>query len=147
MDEGKSTAIRDILSRKLAIACQITQRRYASCTATFVMSVGDRRWMLCDCSTICFYPIRRWNSSRSYSKSHITPHMPVSSMVLGCGGNLYFERWKTHGHNHQFCQSGQSRSRSWQITQSPIARTWESALKQCTVMVIVEDRSATLKTV
>ena len=46
----------------------------------------------------------------------------------------------THGQS----QSGQSRSRSWPITQCPIARTWESAPKQCAVMAIVEDRDRRL---
>ena len=30
----------------------------------------------------------------------------------------------THGHTHQFSHSGQSRSRSWSITQYPITQTW-----------------------
>ena len=53
----------------------------------------------------------------------------------------------THGHTHQFSQSGQSRSRCWPITQCPIARTWESAPKQWAVMAIVEGRSPTFETV
>ena len=53
----------------------------------------------------------------------------------------------THGHIHQFGQSGQSRPRCWSITQCPIARTWESAPKQCTVMAIVEDKSPTFETI
>ena len=53
----------------------------------------------------------------------------------------------THGHTHQFSQSDYSRSRSWPITQCPIARTWESAPKQWAVMAIVEGRSPTFETV
>ena len=53
----------------------------------------------------------------------------------------------THGHTHQFSQSGQSRSRSWPITQCPIAWTWESTPKQWAVMAIIEDRSPTFETV
>ena len=29
---------------------------------------------------------------------HVTPHLPVSSMVLGCEENLYFERWNSRTH-------------------------------------------------
>ena len=53
----------------------------------------------------------------------------------------------THGHIHQLRQSGQSRSRSWPITQCHIARAWESAPKHCAVMAIVEDGSPTFETV
>ena len=48
-----------------------------------------------------------------------------------------------HGHTHQFGQSGQSRSRSWPITQW----TWESAPKQCTVIAIVEEKLQTFETI
>ena len=37
---------------------------------------------------------------------HITPHLPVSSRVLGCEENLYFKCW-IHRHTHQ---SGPGRS-------------------------------------
>ena len=59
----------------------------------------------------------------------ITPHLPVSSRVLGWE-EICISNDGTHGHTHQFNQSGQSRSRSWPITECPIARTWESAQKR-----------------
>ena len=75
--------------------------------------------------------------------SHTCPWVPGFAGVR----KICISNAGTHGHTHQFSQSGQSRSRSWPVTQCPIARTWESAPKQCAVVAIVEDGSPTFETV
>ena len=85
-------------------------------------------------------------SGGSVYTGSLIPHLPVSSRVLGCEENLYFECWNSWPH-HWFSQSGESRSHSWPITQCPITWTWESTPKQCSVMAIVKNKSPTFKTV
>ena len=71
----------------------------------------------------------------------VIPNLPVSFRVSVRGNS------GTDWHTHQFSQSGQSRSRSWPMTQCPIVRTWESAPLQWAVIANVNDKSPTFETV
>ena len=81
--------------------------------------------------------------SQQEKTRQVTPHLPVSSRVLGWG-KFVFQTLKLMD---TFSQSGQRGSRPWPITQCPITRTWESAPKQWAVMAIVEEGSPTFETV
>ena len=76
----------------------------------------------------------------------IFPQLPMSSEVSGCWKKSITNA-ESHGHTHQFSQSGQTRSCFQPITQCPIAWPWENALKQWAVMVIFKDKSLTFKAV
>ena len=64
---------------------------------------------------------------------------------LGYEESLYFVHWNSRPHP-PINPSGQSRLRSWPITQCPIAPTRESTPKQWAVIAIAEDKLLTFET-